>query len=81
MEETAVMMTGLNYKNVLNCLNVLEDQCENKNKVLNIVEDYKCDNFSEKILRIMSYTHMSIITYGKIKTKNENFSNFSIFLA
>src|SRR5699024_9816115 len=54
MEETSVMMVGLNKERVLQGLEILEIQ--NKD-TLRLVEDYSMPNVSEKMLRIIiSYT-------------------------
>lgn len=55
MEETSVMMVGLNKERVLQGLVVLETQEENS---LRHVADYTMPNVSEKVLRlVISYTH------------------------
>ena len=57
MEETSVMMTGINQDRIIQAMEVLLFQKKNQNRTLNIVEDYNIDNVSEKILRIIiSYT-------------------------
>tara|TARA_B100000401_G_C52544492_1_gene595471 strand:- start:137 stop:748 length:612 start_codon:yes stop_codon:yes gene_type:complete len=57
MEETAVMMTGINCERILQCLEILSTQEKNKSRDTKLVSDYNVENFSEKILRIiMSYT-------------------------
>jgi UDP-N-acetylglucosamine 2-epimerase (non-hydrolysing) len=57
MEESAVMMVGLEAMRVIECLNILKDQPRGKNRSLNIVQDYNVSNVSEKVLRIIySYT-------------------------
>lgn len=54
MEETSVMMVGLNSNRILTALNVLELQ---KKETLQIVSDYSKPNVSDKVLRIiLSYT-------------------------
>ncbi|WP_203332256.1 non-hydrolyzing UDP-N-acetylglucosamine 2-epimerase [Planococcus beigongshangi] len=54
MEETSVMMVGLEKERVLQGLEILENQKEN---TLRIVEDYSMPNVSDKVLRIiLSYT-------------------------
>ena len=58
MEETSVMMTGINCERIIQCLEILSIQEKNrKRRNLKLVSDYDVENFSEKILRIiMSYT-------------------------
>ena len=53
MEETAVMMVGLEIDRVLHGLKILEKQARNKIRMMSIVEDYKVPNVSEKIIRII----------------------------
>ena len=57
MEEASVMMVGLEAERVLQALNILDDQTKGDNRMLDLVDDYKTKNVSDKILRIiMSYT-------------------------
>ena len=57
MEETSVMMTGVNIDRIFQALEVLSSQKRNQNRSLKLVEDYNVDNVSEKIIRIIiSYT-------------------------
>jgi UDP-N-acetylglucosamine 2-epimerase len=57
MEETSVMMLGLDVQSVLQALDMLENQANNQVRHLNTPLDYTIDNVSEKIARIiMSYT-------------------------
>lgn len=54
MEETSVMMVGLQEERILQGLKVLENQ---QNDTLRLVTDYSMPNVSEKVLRIIiSYT-------------------------
>ena len=53
MEETAVMMVGLEIDRVLQGLKILEKQARNRNRMLSIVEDYRTPNVSEKVIRII----------------------------
>lgn len=54
MEETSVMMVGLNEERIMQGLEVLETQ---KKDTLRLVGDYSMANVSEKVLRIiLSYT-------------------------
>ncbi len=57
MEETSVMMTGLNIERIFQSLAVIEAQSRGFERNLNEVTDYKNQNVSEKIVRIIySYT-------------------------
>jgi len=57
MEETSVMMTGVNIDRVFQGLEVLSSQKRDQNRSLKLVEDYNVDNVSEKVIRIIiSYT-------------------------
>ena len=57
MEEGAVIMSGINYDRVIQSLEVLFSQKRDDHRTLKIVDDYKVDNVSEKIIRIiLSYT-------------------------
>jgi UDP-N-acetylglucosamine 2-epimerase len=57
-EEASVMMVELDIKNIREALKILKTQTENKERVLNIVNDYNVNNISEKVLRIInSYTY------------------------
>lgn len=57
MEEGSVMFVGLNSNLVLNALDILNKQPRNKNRLLQIVQDYSSNNVSDKIVRIiLSYT-------------------------
>ena len=54
MDEGTLIMTGLKSKNIINALNILIEQ---KNEKIKIVEDYDVDSVSVKVLRIiLSYT-------------------------
>lgn len=56
-EEASVMFVGLNKERVLQALDILAEQPRDESRLLNLVEDYKPDNVSDKVLRIiMSYT-------------------------
>ena len=50
MEEASVMMVGVNKERILQALKVLESQTK---QTLNLADDYKVDNVSEKVLRII----------------------------
>ena len=57
MEETSVMMTGVNIERVFQALEILSSQKRDQNRSLKLVEDYNVDNVSEKVIRIIiSYT-------------------------
>ena len=57
MEEAAVMMVGLNIKRIQQGLEILHKQSRQKERDLNIVNDYNVTNVSHKVLRIIySYT-------------------------
>jgi UDP-N-acetyl-L-fucosamine synthase len=56
-EEASVMMVEPDIKKIRSALKILETQTKNKERVLNIVNDYNVNNISEKVLRIIySYT-------------------------
>jgi len=50
MAEGAVMMVGLNFERIIQCLNILD---ESPNDILRRVFDYDVPNVSEKVLRII----------------------------
>lgn len=57
MEETSVMMPGVNEERVIQAMEILLSQGTDNKRTLNIVKDYNVSNVSEKILRIIiSYT-------------------------
>ena len=57
MEETAVMMTGVNSERVRQAIDILIKSKKEDDRKLDIVKDYQCKNISEKVLRIIiSYT-------------------------
>ena len=57
MEESAVMMVGLEIGRIHQGLEILKYQMRDGNRNINIVKDYDVNNVSEKILRIIqSYT-------------------------
>ena len=57
MEEASVIMTGMNIERIFQSISILEDQGEGLERTLCIVSDYKVENVSEKICRIIhSYT-------------------------
>jgi UDP-N-acetyl-L-fucosamine synthase len=57
MEETSVMMVGMNEDRILQGLNILLSQKRGKERNLRLVSDYCMPNVSEKVIRIiLSYT-------------------------
>ena len=57
MEEGAVIMSGINYERVSQSLEVLLHQKRGESRTLKIVNEYKNENISEKLIRvILSYT-------------------------
>jgi UDP-N-acetylglucosamine 2-epimerase (non-hydrolysing) len=57
MEETSVMMVGLNPERIIQALEILENQKRGEQRTLQLVSDYSMNNVSEKIVRIiLSYT-------------------------
>ncbi len=57
MEEAAVMMSGLGWGRVHECLAVLDDQQRSANRLLRLVKDYDAPAVSDKVVRIvLSYT-------------------------
>jgi len=57
MEEGAVMMVGMNPVRVLQGLSILSSQPRGPERLLDMVHDYRAENVSDKILRIIhSYT-------------------------
>lgn len=57
MEESSVIMVGMNKDRILQSLNVIEKQDRGENRMLRPVYDYSMPNVSEKVVRIiLSYT-------------------------
>lgn len=57
MEETAVMMTGLNPERVIQAIMILDQQRRGDERAFRLASDYSMPNVSDKVLRlIMSYT-------------------------
>ena len=57
MEETTVMMTGVNIERVTQAIDILMKNKKEKDIKLDLVYDYQSKNISEKVLRIIiSYT-------------------------
>ena len=67
MEETRVMMVGLNLERIMQGINILESQLRGPKSNLNPVLDYHVPNVSEKIVRILhSYTdYVNRVTWKK----------------
>lgn len=56
MDEGSIIMSGLEYHNIINSINIVVGQ-NNDNNCMNVVKDYDVNNVSKKIIRcIMSYT-------------------------
>ncbi len=53
MEEGAVMLTGMNTDRITEALDILSDQPRDKDRLLEIVKDYRAPNVSEKVVRII----------------------------
>jgi UDP-N-acetylglucosamine 2-epimerase (non-hydrolysing) len=70
MEETSVMMVGLEKERILQGLEILEKQEE---YTLRRVADYNMPNVSDKVLRIiLSYTdYVNRVVWGKVLYKTE----------
>lgn len=68
MEETAVMMVGLNWQRIHEGLEILAAQSRGDARTLRLVEDYAMPNVSEKIVRlIVSYTdYINRVIWQKI---------------
>ena len=57
MEESSVILTGLNILRIKQSLKIISDQENHNERLLNVVKDYETKNVSEKIVRIIhSYT-------------------------
>jgi len=57
MDETTVIMSGLNKNRVLEAVHVATSHNNDEKRAIKPVQDYKADNVSKKILRIiLSYT-------------------------
>ena len=52
-EEASVMMVELDINKIKNAIEILKTQSKNKERILNIVNDYNLNNVSEKVLRII----------------------------
>ncbi|MFM9987041.1 non-hydrolyzing UDP-N-acetylglucosamine 2-epimerase [Flavobacterium sp.] len=57
MDEGTLIMTGLQSDLILNSIDIVTSQFEGNNDVIQIIPDYKTDNVSKKVVRIiLSYT-------------------------
>ena len=57
MEETAVMMVGLEIERVMQALEIIKNQLRGDQRLLQKVHDYTIPNVSDKVVRIIhSYT-------------------------
>lgn len=66
-EEASVMMVGLDYPIIKQCISILDEQLRGAQRQLKMVDDYQVTNVSDKILRILhSYT-----SFVRRKTWNE----------
>jgi len=67
MEETAVMMVGLEVNRIMQALKLLESQLKWGERSLHLVDDYSIPNVSDKVLRIIySYTdYVNRVTWKK----------------
>ena len=62
MEESSVMLVGMNIQRIIQALKILEDQKRGDMRTLKLVKDYSSDNVSEKIVRII----LSYVDYTNI---------------
>lgn len=53
MEESAVMMVGLDVERVVQALNILKTQGRGEKRTLRLVDDYSVPNVSDKVVRII----------------------------
>ena len=53
MEETSVMMVGLNAKRIMQGLTIIETQQRGNQRTLRPVNDYSMPNVSDKVVRII----------------------------
>jgi len=70
MEEASVMMVGLNEKIILQALKVLSEQPRGKERLLNLVSDYRNNNVSDKVVRIV-LSHIDFVN-RVVWNKHEN---------
>ena len=67
MEEGTVMMTGLNLSRVKDAINILQSQ---SGTTFSTVDDYKSDNVSDKVVRII-LSHIDFINRVVWKQYND----------
>lgn len=53
MEEGSVMMVGLSIERIIQGLTILKTQPRGENRLLNLTEDYRASNVSDKVIRII----------------------------
>lgn len=53
MEEGSVMMVGLSVERIIQGLMILKTQPRGENRLLNLTEDYRASNVSDKVIRII----------------------------
>jgi len=57
MDEASIIMTGLDKENILNSIDVVTSHFKEGEDTIHTIQDYKVDNVSKKVLRIiLSYT-------------------------
>ena len=57
MEESSVMMVGMNEERILQALSLIKFQKRGTDRTLRMVDDYSMPNVSDKVIRIiLSYT-------------------------
>ena len=69
MEETSVMMVGMEWDRISDALGILDEQISGEKRHLKIVDDYSATNVSEKVARIiLSYTdYVNRVVWRKTK--------------
>ena len=74
MEETVVMMVGLEVDRVRQGLEILKTQARGEERQLRLVEDYSMPNVSDKVVRIIhSYTdYVNRVVWKKYWARFEN---------
>ena len=81
MEETAVMMVGLNWQRIHEGLKMLATQKRGDARTLRLVKDYATSNVSEKVVRlIISYTdYVNRVVWHK-ETQERRFKPMRILI-